>query len=138
MTMAHQQEARAPFLDRELVEYAWQIPLKEKLHGRPKQLIIDMLGGALPDVVLQKKKTGFELPVAQWLKNGFMRPMLDELVSGKMHLIEDEVLRADATSRVANDFIAGKSHYMKPWSIIALEYWYRSYTSGQTYEEWTA
>lgn len=138
MTMAHQQEARAPFLDRELVEYAWQISLKEKLRGRPKQLIIDMLDGALPEAVLEKKKTGFELPMAEWLMSGFMRPMLETLTTGEMKIIKDGLLRADAVRIVATDFISGKTHYMRPWSIIALEYWYRSYTNGQSYEEWIA
>jgi asparagine synthase (glutamine-hydrolysing) len=137
MTMAHQQEARAPFLDREFVEYGWQIPLKEKLKGRPKQLIVDMLAGALPDAVLQKKKTGFELPVSHWLKHGFMRPMLDEVIAGDLELVRDEVLRHDAIAKVANDFLGGKSHYMRVWSIIALEHWYRSFTSGKSHEEWT-
>ncbi|HET6512375.1 MAG TPA: asparagine synthase (glutamine-hydrolyzing) [Candidatus Kapabacteria bacterium] len=138
MTMAHQQEARAPFLDRELVEYAWQIPLKEKLQGRPKQLIVEMLGGALPDVVLQKKKTGFELPVSDWLRFGFMRPMLDDLLNGDLQLVSDGILQARAVRQLATDFTAGNLHYMKPWSIIALEHWYRSYTSGMSFEEWTA
>ncbi len=137
MTMAHQQEARAPFLDRELVEYAWQIPLKEKLLGRPKQLIIEMLGGALPDAVLQKRKTGFELPVGQWLHSGFLKPILNDLGTGELQLIKDGLLKKAAVREVANDFIAGRTHYMKPWSIIALEYWYRSFANGQSYEEWT-
>lgn len=138
MTMAHQQEARAPFLDRDLVEYAWQVSLKEKLKGRPKQLIVDMLGGQLPPAVLEKKKTGFELPITNWLKQGFMRPMLDDLLHGRLELVKDRVLHQDATVQIARDFLAGRSHYMRPWSIIALEHWYRSLTSGKNYEEWTA
>lgn len=138
MTMAHQQEGRAPFLDREFVEYAWQIPLKEKLKGRPKQLIVDMLGGTLPEAVLQKRKTGFELPVSEWLKSGFMKPMLAELLTGKLKLIEDNVLQDAAVRRVAREFASGKTHYMRPWSIIALEQWYRSYTSRMGFEEWTS
>jgi hypothetical protein len=100
--------------------------------------MVEMLGGALPEVVLQKKKTGFELPVSDWLKSGFMRPMLDDLLSGDLQLVSDGVLQARAVRQIATDFTAGNFHYMKPWSIIALEQWYRSYTSGMSFEEWTA
>jgi asparagine synthase (glutamine-hydrolysing) len=124
--MSQSLEARAPLLDRELLEFTWQLPLPIKARGTSKQLLSDSVSDILPKEILQKPKTGFELPMHEWLLRGTLRPYLDELTSDKLGIIEEGLLNKDAIMRVYRDFLQGRSHYLKPWSIIVLEHWYRS------------
>ena len=126
MTMSQSLEARAPLVDRELLEFTWQLPLSIKARGTTKQLLSDAVGDILPKQILQKPKTGFELPMHEWLMRGTLRLYLDELASNKLCIVEDGLLNQAAIMQVYHNFLQGKSHYLKPWSIIVLEQWYRS------------
>ena len=136
MTMSQSLEARAPLLDRSLIEFVWQLPLEFKTRGNSKQLLADAVQDILPKAITEKPKTGFELPMAEWLRNGELRPMLDLLRIGNLTIIEHGLLAPKPVRKVYNDFIAGRSHYLKPWTLLALEYWYRSFTTNLTHEDW--
>lgn len=135
-SMAHQLEARAPFLDKDLVEFCWSIPQSEKSAGASKQLLVDAFDDLLPDAVKRKRKTGFEMPIAKWLKHGPLRPLLDDVLQGTLDIIRDGHLDRSAVQTIARLFERGEVHYLKVWSLIALEYWYRSFTTEATYEDW--
>lgn len=124
-TMAHSFEARVPLLDGDLVEYVWQLPMEYKSRGATKQLLIDATGDILPPALLTKPKTGFELPLAGWLKRGTLHPWLERIRTGELALIRDNILSGEAIRNIHTDFVNGKSHYLKPWSVIALDEWYR-------------
>jgi asparagine synthase (glutamine-hydrolysing) len=126
MTMSQSLEARAPFLDMELLEFTWQLPLSIKARGATKQLLSDSVSDILPKALLQKPKTGFELPMREWLMNGTLRRYLDELTSDSLRIVKDGWIEKPATMKVYRDFLSGKTHYLKPWCIIVLEQWYRS------------
>ncbi len=136
MTMSQSLEARAPLLDKELMEFTWQLPLAMKARGSNKQLLADAVKDIVPDALLKKPKTGFELPMNEWLRNGALRPHLEILTSPNLKLVEDGVLSAQGIHSVHKEFLLGHSHYLKPWTIIALEQWYQSMkklpTSGLT------
>ncbi|MFI5202530.1 MAG: asparagine synthetase B family protein, partial [Candidatus Kapaibacterium sp.] len=125
MTMSQSLEARAPLLDKELLEFTWQIPLAMKARGATKQLLADAVKDIVPEALLNKPKTGFELPMKEWLMRGALRPQLDILKTKKLSLIEDGLLSGKAVHHVHEEFVRGHSHYLKPWTVIALEEWYR-------------
>lgn len=61
-------EARAPYLDNELVCLAASLPAQLKMNGlKTKYILKEALRGTLPDEVLQKKKSGFNAPFGMWL-----------------------------------------------------------------------
>ncbi|HZK76383.1 MAG TPA: asparagine synthase (glutamine-hydrolyzing) [Candidatus Kapabacteria bacterium] len=126
MTMSQSMEARAPLLDKELMEFAWQLPLAMKTRGRTKQLLADAVKDIVPKSLLDKPKTGFELPMKEWLINGALRSHLDVLTSNNLKLVEDGMLSGESVHHVHSEFLQGRSHYLKPWTIIALEQWYQS------------
>lgn len=69
-TMASSLEARAPFLDSDLVEYAATIPPHYKLKGyQGKYILKKLLEKYLPSQTIYKKKSGFNAPVNIWLEN---------------------------------------------------------------------
>ena len=70
-TMMHGLEARAPFLDIDLVNFARRIPSAWKYrHGQTKYLLKKALEPVLPADVLYRKKQGFGVPIGAWFKNG--------------------------------------------------------------------
>src|SRR5205807_1772055 len=102
-------------------------PIELRTHGRTKQLLADAVRDVLPPALLHKPKTGFELPMREWLTRGALRPWLDLLVSDDLALVRAGILDAAAVRKVRADFLRGKSHYMKPWSIIVFENWFREF-----------
>ena len=73
MTMAHSQEARVPFLDHRLVEFAGTIPPALKLKGFNSKFIIKKVASNyLPKNIISRKKQGFTTPRDSWFRNDFM------------------------------------------------------------------
>jgi asparagine synthase (glutamine-hydrolysing) len=68
-TMASSVEARNPFLDFRLVEWAMRLPLRYKIrNGETKYLLKKLLSRSLPESLVYKPKRGFGVPVAAWLR----------------------------------------------------------------------
>ena len=69
-SMNHSLEARAPYLDRDLVEFAASIHPDLKLNGNTTKYILkEALRKILPDSILFRKKSGFNAPVGDWIGN---------------------------------------------------------------------
>lgn len=78
--MAHSLETRAPFLDRRVVEVAWQLPMTCKIHhGNTKVILRDLLSHFVPKALYERPKMGFGIPINQWLR-GELRPWLESLL----------------------------------------------------------
>jgi len=75
-------ELRVPFLDQPLVELLLRLPSAYKIRaGCNKPLLIDAIGDALPEAIVQAPKQGFELPYGAWLQV-MDSPPLDAAVLG--------------------------------------------------------
>ncbi len=84
MTMAASVEARVPFLDHKLVEFAMQIPMKFKYRQKETKYILKKAAeGIIPQDIIYRKKVGFASPVTRWFKEGtrFSEHMQDLLHS---------------------------------------------------------
>jgi asparagine synthase (glutamine-hydrolysing) len=78
-TMAHGLEARAPFLDYRLIEFAARLPVEYRLKGlNTKYLLKKSMQGRIPDRIIHRKKEGFNAPVAFWL-TGSMSALLKKI-----------------------------------------------------------
>ena len=67
-SMAHSLEARAPFLDHELVSYALSLPQRAKISdGTTKKVLKDAVADVLPSDVISREKQGFRVPLPSWL-----------------------------------------------------------------------
>lgn len=81
LTMAAGVEARVPFLDHELVEWAFSLPGELKIKdGQGKLLVKRALEQRLPAEILYRPKAGFNLPLGRWLRTG-LREMVGDLLS---------------------------------------------------------
>jgi asparagine synthase (glutamine-hydrolysing) len=78
-TMAHALEARSPFLDFRLIEWALSLPDRLKVHGSEQKVLLRrLMRNRLPGSTLRQPKRGFNAPVSAWLK-GPLREMATEL-----------------------------------------------------------
>ena len=70
MSMASSLELRVPLLDTDFVRFALSVPAEYKKRGEGvKPLLAAAVRGLVPESVLARKKQGFELPFAPWLRN---------------------------------------------------------------------
>lgn len=87
-TMAHSLEARAPFLDYRLVEFAAALPVKWKLKGLTKKYLLRQAQASrLPQAILNRPKKGFNAPVATWL-DGPLCEMAQDLTLHNQRLLQ--------------------------------------------------
>jgi asparagine synthase (glutamine-hydrolysing) len=78
MSMAHSLEVRPPFLDPRIVDFAATLPARLKIRGfQQKFLLRELMRDKLPEVVLQRKKTGFDIPAHGWFR-GVLRGLLTD------------------------------------------------------------
>ncbi|HWB86054.1 MAG TPA: asparagine synthase (glutamine-hydrolyzing) [Bryobacteraceae bacterium] len=76
MSMAHSLEVRPPFLDHRIVEFAASLPAHFKIRGfQQKYILKHLMRNKLPAAVLNRKKTGFDIPAHDWFR-GILRGML--------------------------------------------------------------
>lgn len=83
MTMATSVEARVPFLDHTLVEFALQIPTSLKYNnGITKYILKKAAEGILPYDTIYRKKMGFAAPTSRWFKQGsYFKPYFMDLIN---------------------------------------------------------
>ncbi len=80
-SMAHSIEVRPPFLDHRIVEFANSLPANLKIQGKRQKVILrDLMRGKLGREILQRKKTGFDIPAHDWFR-GPLRPVLEEALA---------------------------------------------------------
>jgi asparagine synthase (glutamine-hydrolysing) len=81
MSMAHSIEVRPPFLDPRIVDFAASLPQSWKIRGfRQKHILKELMRGKLPEGVLTRPKTGFDIPTHDWFR-GPLRPLLMDTLS---------------------------------------------------------
>ena len=82
MSMAHSLEVRPPFLDHRIVEFAATLPPSLKMQGSRQKIILKkLMKNRLPEMILRRKKTGFDIPAHEWLR-GPLRGLLLETIEG--------------------------------------------------------
>ena len=130
MSMAHGLEARVPFLDHKLIEFAATIPADIKFKdGELKRLLKKYSRNILPGEVLHRKdKMGFPVPINDWLKRKgrtyeFVRDLL-----GSRSASEREYLgrRLDVDSLINSDGQYGRCL----WALLSLEIWNKNLTEA--------
>ena len=78
MSMAHSLEVRPPFLDHRIVEFAATLPQRLKIRGTTQKVVLrELMRGKLPETVLKRKKTGFDIPAHDWFRGPLRRLLLD-------------------------------------------------------------
>ena len=119
-------EARAPFLDHKLVEYAATIPFNLKLKGNiTKHILKESARGLLPDSIIDRKKHGFGVPLGAWLRKD-IQPVRDILLSQTAR--QRGLMNMAVVERLIKEHETGqRDHNRQLWTLLTLEDWHRQF-----------
>lgn len=120
-TMAHSLEARAPFLDHRIVEFAASLPVNHKLNlGVGKRVLRTAQRHRLPSVTLQRSKRGFNAPVSAW----FNGPLKEKVYDTLHHAALDSLINRVYLDRIMNEHTNNETdHGLKLLSLYSLSRW---------------
>ncbi|MBV8998607.1 MAG: asparagine synthase (glutamine-hydrolyzing) [Solirubrobacterales bacterium] len=124
-TMAYSVEARSPFLDQELMQFAASLPIAAKLKGREgKHILRSAMRGVLPDAVLDRKKMGFGVPLVRWFRED-LRHLPEEVLLDPQALARGYFERAEIERIIREHQRSHADHALQLWTLLALEMWHR-------------
>jgi asparagine synthase (glutamine-hydrolysing) len=125
MSMATSLEARVPLLDHRIVEFAVNLPACMKLHyGQTKIIFRKAMKPFLPEVVLNKPKQGFSIPIKHWLCGPLLPRMRDLLSADSIQ--SRGYFDHQTVSRWMQEHIDGRAnHSHRLWSLMVFEMWQR-------------
>jgi asparagine synthase (glutamine-hydrolysing) len=117
-SMRHALEVRVPFLDLPMVSYVSALRGEVKRGRVPKILLHQAGAHVLPQRVLDRQKTGFTLPIGQWML-GDMRGMCEEAVQS---LAEQSFISSSAVRRAWQSFQDNpqSTHWSRPLAFVVL------------------
>ena len=124
--MAHSVEARVPFLDHELVEFAAQLPPHLKLRKLVGKYILRRVASKLmPQEVTKRKKMPFYVPIENYFQQPAFQELMDELLS-EASVRSRGIFRPEAVTRLRTmmhqrEFLLVKQVF----SLMVLELWFR-------------
>ena len=123
-TMAASLEARCPYLGREVVETAWNLPDRMKLNwGRRKWLLKKIAAKWVPPEIVYRRKMGFALPLRHWFR-GRLGAILVSLLNDSV-AASDGWIRVAPIRRMIDEQRRGASHETRLWLVLWLELWLR-------------
>jgi asparagine synthase (glutamine-hydrolysing) len=126
-SMANSLEARSPFLDHEVMEFAARLPAGIKFRrGRLKSLLKRAFADLLPPENVNRRKMGFGVPVGQWFRGPLRDLLCDALISpsslGRGYFREPEV------RRLVDEHLGRRAdHSFQLWNLLMLELWHREF-----------
>ena len=119
-TMTHSLEARVPYLDHRLVEFAARLPTHFKMRGTEGKYLLKKLAanGYLPPEIVYRPKWGFVVPLKEWMSKD-LKPTLDSALAT---LFQRNILRPRTEVNAT-----------RAYALLALELWFRRYAPNYRY-----
>jgi len=126
MSMAVSIEARVPLLDYRIVEFALNLPAHMKLNGaRTKSILRQAVKNMVPQLVLEKPKEGFSIPMKHWLCTS-LKPMMLDLTS-KAALQKHGYFEHQVVAEWIQEHLDGRvNHSHRLWALMVFEMWHHN------------
>ena len=126
-SMANSLEVRAPFLDTRVVDLANHMPTEFKLRGLERKYILKkLMGGKLPDNIVYRKKKGFGVPIAEWIRGDLKPVILDFL--GRESIEKMGLFNYDYIEKILDEHFSGKKDNRKQiWTLFVFAMWHRKW-----------
>ena len=126
-SMAVSLEARSPFLDHHVIEFAASLPERLKLRGlTTKYILKKTLRRLLPPENLSRGKMGFGVPVGHWFRGqmqGFLRENLLSERASRRGLFRPEAVRRMVELHTRGE----RDHTHQLWTLLMLELWFQRF-----------
>lgn len=121
--MAVSLESRVPMLDRDVVEFAWTLPieyLKDEKVG--KKVLRDVLYRYVPSEMMERPKKGFSIPIAKWLADPEIRDWAEELLNPDK-IRQQGILDPEVVRKIWTDFTDRGIYRIQIWYILMFQQW---------------
>ncbi len=121
--MAVSLETRIPFLDHRLVEFAWRLPLSLKVRkGTGKWVLRNILYKYVPKELVDRPKTGFDIPIGLWLR-GPLRDWAESLLD-RGRLDREGYFHTDQVRKKWHEHLSGRRNWQQDlWSVLMFQAW---------------
>lgn len=121
--MAVSLETRVPMLDRDVVEFAWTLPLSyRKKDGVTKRILRDVLYRYVPKELMERPKKGFSIPLHRWLKEPGLREWAEELLD-EATLERQGFLCVGTVRKIWSDYVEKDIWRPQIWYILMFQQW---------------
>ena len=121
--MAVSLETRVPMLDRDVVEFAWTLPLAYRNeNGVRKKILRDILYRHVPRELMERPKKGFSIPLHQWLRQPGLREWAESLLE-PARLNRQGLLNVTNVGKLWDDYIMGNAWKPQIWHILMFQQW---------------
>ena len=132
MSMANSLEVRSPFLDKNVVDFAFGLPANYKIDGRMKKRIVqDAFRSYLPEEIYNRPKHGFEIPLLDWFRKELWGLINDDLLNDAF-IQEQEIFDLATIQNLKKQLLSndpGDSHAII-WALIVFQQWWKNYVAG--------
>ena len=122
-TMGVGLEARVPFLDHRVVEFAWKLPLSMKIYnGQGKWLLRQVLYKYVPKNLIERPKSGFNIPIDSWLRGSlrdWAEALLDESRLRREGFVNPHPIREKWQEHLRGD--RNWQYYL--WNVLMFQAW---------------
>lgn len=121
--MACSLETRVPMLDKDVVEFAWTLPVDYKRGGGVgKKVLRDVLYRYVPEEMMERPKKGFSIPIDKWLRQPELREWAETLIE-KRTLESQGLLDPEVVWKIWRDFIDRGEWRIQIWYILMFQQW---------------
>jgi asparagine synthase (glutamine-hydrolysing) len=126
-SMAVSLEARSPFLDHKLIEFAASLPENLKMRRfETKYLLKKVAARLVPKEVVYRRKMGFGVPIGRWFRNE-MKDFVREVLLSERSLARG-IVRPEIVGRYVNEHVNGeRDHAFQVWTLLMLELWFQKF-----------
>lgn len=121
-SMLNSLEARVPFLDYRLVPLALSLPENYKIKGTETKWFLKKFSEKyIPKEIVYRKKRGFSVPIARWIKNS---AFIKEVLLSEKYLAH-QLFNPTYIQQLYNDHVSEKGDYSRElWLIFVFNYWW--------------
>ncbi len=121
-TMSVSLEGREPLLDHRIIEYMARVPVSQKYKNRQgKYLSREILYRHIPRAIVDKPKSGFQIPLQEWL-HGDLSHLVEKYLDPSR--VDDEIFDPDEIQKIKEELQSGyRNNASKVWFVIMYEMW---------------
>ncbi|MGZ7013044.1 MAG: asparagine synthetase B family protein, partial [Acidimicrobiales bacterium] len=127
MAMAASVELRPPFLDHHLVELAFSLPSRVKVHkGETKWVLKEVARRHIPSTIVDRKKVGFRVPLDMWFR-GHLRDMAHDMLLASDSFVGSTLDSTAVRSLLSAHDDGRRDESIRIWTLLSLQVWHDTF-----------
>jgi asparagine synthase (glutamine-hydrolysing) len=129
MSMANSLEVRSPFLDQDVVDFAFGLPAAYKINNTMKKRIVqDAFRSLLPEALYNRPKQGFDIPLLQWFRNDLWN-RIDKDLLGDAFIREQGIFNPTYISALKQKLTSSNPEdaHETIWALVVFQHWWKKH-----------